>query len=79
MALAKVVAEQLENESLQEYVKFLVFLGLGSSRDLDRAYDKYYEYESTRKASSEWHALAERYHWTDRATVYDKAVKVSSK
>lgn len=66
----KVVMGQLENESMQDYVKFLVFLRLGSSRSLDKAYQQYYE--STNEVSSTWRALAVQYRWSERASEYDK-------
>ena len=65
----KAVVGQLENESIQDYVKFLVFLQLGSSRSLDKAFQKYYD--STDGVSKTWRTLAVQYQWVQRASEYD--------
>ncbi len=64
-------AIQLENETAQDYVKFLVFLGMGANRSLNKAFKQYYE--TTDEVSSAWRTLADKYQWTDRAAQYDQA------
>ena len=72
MAQTKIVVDQLENESMQDFIKFLVFLELGSTRTLNLAYTKYYEYNAAHAVSVTWQALAEKYRWVARASEYEK-------
>ena len=71
MKQQKALVGQLENEPMQDYVKFLVFLRLGSGRSLDRAFKQYYE--TNNDVSKTWRALAEQYQWTKRASAHDEA------
>ena len=72
MAQTKIVVDQLENESMQDFIKFLVFLELGATRTLSLAYKKYYEYDTSHEASQAWHTMAEKYRWTSRVTAYEE-------
>ncbi len=71
MTQQKRLAEQLEGEPTQDYIKFLVFVGMGSSRTLNKAYRQFYE--TTNEVSQAWRTLADKYRWTERALDYDKA------
>ena len=71
MARQKLVVGQLDQETMQDYIKFRVFLALGAGRNLSAAFKKYYE--TNNEASPMWNALATKFHWVDRATEYDKA------
>ncbi len=62
--------EQLENESKQDYIKFLVFVGMGSNRSLNKAYRQFYE--TSNDVSQAWRTLADKYRWVERAADYDK-------
>lgn len=77
MTQQKIVAAQLQNESMNDYVKFLVFLQMGSGRTLNQAYKRYYE--TTDEVSQRWHTLADENRWTDRALEYDKATPPAKK
>jgi hypothetical protein len=77
MAKQKVVVGQLDQETMQDYIKFRVFLALGASRDLGAAFKKYYE--TNNEASPMWMALANKFHWVDRANEHDKANAVPAK
>jgi hypothetical protein len=77
MAKETVVVEQLKTESKQDFMKFRVFLALGVNRSLDRAYKAYYDTEYA--VPSRWQAIADKYHWMDRAVEYDKAHQVTKK
>ncbi|MCC7447445.1 MAG: hypothetical protein IT324_08525 [Anaerolineae bacterium] len=68
---------QLENENTQDYVKFLVFLKMGSGRSLTKAFKQYYE--TTEEVSQTWQTLADKYQWQDRAAQYDRAVQQAKK
>jgi hypothetical protein len=70
MSLQKPMVAQLENESKQDYLKFLVFVGMGVNRTLNKAFRQFYE--TTNEASRTWHTLADKYQWTERASEYDK-------
>jgi len=70
MTQQKLMADQLENESKQDYLKFLVFVGMGSNRSLNKAYRQFYE--TTSEVSQAWRTLADKYRWTERASEYDK-------
>lgn len=72
MANNKVAAKQLKDEPMQDFIKFLVFLDLGSTRTLSAAFKKYYEYDTSREVSALWQLLAEKYHWTARVSEYEK-------
>jgi hypothetical protein len=69
MQQPKVQTKQLDNEPMQDYIKFLVFLNLGATRTLNQAYQKYYE--TANEVSSAWQGLATKYSWTDRAAKSD--------
>jgi fructoselysine-6-P-deglycase FrlB-like protein len=73
MTQRKPMAEQLENEPTQDYIKFLVFLGMGSSRSLNKAYKQYYE--TTNEVSEAWRTLAGKYRWAERASEHDKVCR----
>ena len=73
MTQQKIVVQQLENETMQDYVKFLVFVGLGSGRSLSQAYTKYYEYNTNNEVSPAWRNLATKFRWVDRAAEHDTA------
>jgi hypothetical protein len=62
--------EQLETESKQDFIKFLVFVGLGSTRTLNKAYRQFYE--TSNNVSQTWRILADKYQWAERAADYDK-------
>jgi hypothetical protein len=64
------VAKQLDNEPTQDYIKFLVFLGMGTTRSLNKAYQQYYE--TTNEVPARWQRLAEQYRWTERASEHDQ-------
>jgi hypothetical protein len=73
MAQSKATVEQLKNEPTQDYIKFHVFLRLGSSRSISMAYKQYYE--TNKDVSQLWYTLAEQYSWTERVAEYDKRGK----
>ena len=77
MAQVKIVAEQLKSESMNDYVKFLVFLQIGSNRSLDEAYKRYYE--TNEQVSERWQTLSKDNRWVDRAVQYDKAAEHAPK
>jgi hypothetical protein len=70
MTQQKPMAKQLDNEPTQDYIKFLVFLGMGTNRSLNKAYKQYYE--TTNDVSETWRMLADKYRWTERASEHDK-------
>lgn len=70
-------AVQLENENMQDYIKFLVFMKMGSGRSLNKAFQQYYE--TTGEVSPAWATLADKNQWVDRAAQYDQAVQVAKK
>ena len=70
MTQLKTPVEQLADEPTQDYIKFLVFVGMGTSRSLDKAYRQYYE--TTNDVSELWRKLADKFRWIDRASDYDK-------
>ena len=70
MAQRKTMVEQLENEPTQDYIKFIVFTEIGSSRTMNKAFKQFYE--TTGEVSQAWLKLAEKYHWEERASNYDK-------
>jgi len=70
-------AVQLENENMQDYVKFLVFLKMGSGRSLSKAFQQYYE--TSGEVSSTWQTLADKNQWVDRAAQYDQAAQGAKK
>jgi len=72
-----VVVEQLKTESKQDFMKFRAFLALGANRSIDEAYKRYYETEY--EVPDRWRSIADKYHWLDRATEYDKAVQAIAK
>jgi len=71
MVQTKIVAEKLDNEPMQDFIKFLVFLEMGSTRTLSLAYKKYYEYDMAHEVSAPWLALAEKNRWVARVTEYE--------
>jgi hypothetical protein len=73
MPQPKATMEQLKNESTQDYVKFLVFLRMGSSRSMDQAFKQYYE--TSKAVTQGWYTLAEQYSWAERVLEYDKRGK----
>lgn len=70
MQQPKAQTKQLDNESMQDYIKFLVFLNLGAVRTLDMAYQKYYD--SVSHVTAVWQGLATKYNWSDRAAKFDQ-------
>jgi hypothetical protein len=70
MTQQKPVVEQLENEPKQDYIKFLVFVGMGSNRSLSKVYRQFYE--TTNDVSQAWRDLADKFRWAERASDYDK-------
>ncbi|HLY24913.1 MAG TPA: hypothetical protein VKQ72_01145 [Aggregatilineales bacterium] len=70
MAKKKALAEQLKNEPMQDYIKFLVFAEMGSGRSLSKAFRQYYE--SKDDPSKMWIGLSEQYRWGERAAKYDE-------
>jgi hypothetical protein len=68
------MVEQLDNEPTQAYIKFLVFVNMGTNRSLNRAYRQHYE--TTSEVSETWLRLADKYRWTERASEYDKGHKI---
>jgi predicted HD phosphohydrolase len=72
MAQPKVLVIQLETESMQDYVKFCVFVNLGAKRNLRTAFQQYYETNSN--TSESWSSLAAKNNWVERAAEYDKKV-----
>ncbi len=70
MTQQKPLAEQLAGEPTPDYIKFLVFVGMGSNRSLDKAYRQFYE--TTNGVSQAWRTLADKYRWAERASDYDK-------
>ncbi len=78
MAKTTTTVESLEGESKSDYLKFRVFLALGTNRSLDKAYKAYYE--TNHEVSALWQNLADKYHWVDRAAEHDKsALPIRSK
>jgi hypothetical protein len=71
MAKPKLVVGQIDQESMQDFIKFRVFCGLGAARNLEDAYKKYYE--TNNAASPVWKQTADKYHWAARAAQYDEA------
>lgn len=61
--------KQLEGEHTQDYIKFLVYMRMGSTRSLERAYQTYYETKD--KVSNLWQTLSTKYRWDERAAEYD--------
>ncbi len=70
MAEQRPLAEQLQGEPTQDYIKFLVFVSMGTHRSLNKAYKQYYE--TTNEVSEAWRVLADKYHWEERASEHDK-------
>jgi hypothetical protein len=70
MAKQKIVVGQLDNESMQDFIKFRIFVGLGSTRSLDKAYKTYYE--TSNELSPLWNTLADKNQWEARAAEFDK-------
>jgi hypothetical protein len=70
MTQQKPMADQLADEPTQDYIKFLVFVGMGSNRSLNKAYRQFYE--TTNEVSQAWRKLADKYRWTERASDYDR-------
>ncbi len=70
MAEQRPLAEQIKGESTQDYIKFLVFVSMGTHRSLNQAYKQYYE--TTNEVSEAWRVLADKYHWAERASEHDK-------
>ncbi len=70
MVEQKPLAEQLNGEPTQDYIKFLVFVSMGTQRSLNKAYKQYYE--TTNEVTEAWRALADKYHWVERASAHDK-------
>jgi hypothetical protein len=70
MTQLKVAVEQLADETTQDYIKFLVFVGMGTTRSLNKAFKQFYE--TTSDVSERWRKLADQYHWSERASDYDK-------
>ncbi len=64
------LAEQINGEPTQDYIKFLVFVSMGTQRSLTKAYKQYYE--TTNEVSEAWRVLADKYHWAERALEHDK-------
>jgi hypothetical protein len=64
------LAEQLKGEPTQDYIKFLVFVSMGTQRSLNKAYKQYYE--TTHEVSEAWRVLADKYRWEERASAHDK-------
>jgi len=75
MTRRKALADQLKNEPMQDYIKFLVYIEAGN-RNLDKAYRQYYETQD--EASEVWHKLAVQYRWDERAAQYDELNKAAS-
>ncbi len=75
MAKPKPVVEQIDGESRQDYIKFYVFVEMGTNRSLDKAYKMFYE--TTKEVTSSWRTLADKYHWMERASEYDKMMQAS--
>lgn len=73
MAQSKATVEQLKNEPTQDYVKFLVFLRMGSARSMDQAFKQYYE--TSKGVTKGWYTLAEQYSWAERISEYEKRGK----
>jgi hypothetical protein len=73
MAQPKPTVEQLKDEPAQDYIKFLVFLRMGTNRSIDQAYKQYYE--TNKGVSQLWQTLAKQYSWEERVTEYDKRGK----
>jgi hypothetical protein len=71
MAQPKLTVEQLANETMQDYIKFNVFVKLGSNRTLSKAFEAFYE--TTNQVSQLWRDLAVKNNWDARASEYDKA------
>ncbi len=70
MSQDKTAIKQLDDESMQDYIKFLVFAETGTNRNLNQVFQKYYE--TTNQVSQTWQALAQQYRWEERASEYDK-------
>lgn len=76
MAATKPMAAQLKDEPTQDYIKFLVFVGMGPDRTLDKAFQQYYE--TANQVSDAWRVLAEKYRWVERALEHDKGLTSTS-
>jgi hypothetical protein len=72
MAKLKMEVQQLENETRQDYIKFCVFVGMGSQRTIIDAYRLFYETE--KPVSNSWRTISEQNKWFERASEYDKAL-----
>ena len=70
MTQQKPRADQLVDEPTPDYIKFLVFVGMGSQRTLNKAYRQFYE--TNNEVSQAWRKLADKYQWVERASDYDK-------
>lgn len=70
MIQSKAVMSQLANEPMQDYIKFLIFLRMGTNRSISKAFKQYYE--TTTDVSKAWYTLAEQYAWDARVAEYDK-------
>ncbi len=70
MPQQKPMVEQLADEPTTDFIKFLVFVGMGSNRTLNKAYRQFYE--TTNEVSQTWRNLADKYRWAERASDYDK-------
>jgi len=77
MAKQKIVVGQLDNESMQDFIKFRIFVGLGSGRSLDKAYKTYYE--TSGELSPLWNTLADKNKWEARAAEFDKGAATTTK
>jgi hypothetical protein len=70
MTQQKPMVKQLADEPTPDYIKFLVFVGMGSNRTLNKAYRQFYE--TNNEVSQAWRKLADKYRWDERASDYDK-------
>ncbi|MEP7289465.1 MAG: hypothetical protein ABI947_27260 [Chloroflexota bacterium] len=77
MIKPKLVVAQLKTETMHDFIKFRVFVGLGATRSLDKAYKIYYE--TNNDVTPVWHVLADKNHWEDRAAEHDKTTQPTSK
>ena len=62
--------DQLDNEPDRAYARFLVYLHLGPSRSIDRAFHVASK-RTTGRAGGAWSADSTMYNWPSRATAYD--------
>lgn len=70
MAKQKNVVNQLGEETMQDFIKFRVFLSLGGNRNLNKAFKLYYD--TPGEMTPVWQQLAEKNRWVERATEHDK-------